>query len=162
MFSMNIGTLLSYLLIVWLTNLLTLLSFEDPDWASYTLGIFVCLNCSGTHRNLPSISRIKSIRLDFWDDELVQVKMRLSAKRLNDKILIIACYSFHSHCFTFQNLVVTLSHEWMWTLTPLCFLSMHLRMRSSWRPMETVLLKTSMRNVSLSFIISPNQMIASE
>uniref|UniRef100_A0A8C1Y8Y0 ArfGAP with dual PH domains 2 n=1 Tax=Cyprinus carpio TaxID=7962 RepID=A0A8C1Y8Y0_CYPCA len=44
----------------------------DPDWASYTLGIFVCLNCSGTHRNLSTISRIKSIRLDFWDDELVQ------------------------------------------------------------------------------------------
>lgn len=148
MFSMNIGNLLSYSLIVWLTNLITLLSFEDPDWASYTLGIFVCLNCSGTHRNLPSISRIKSIRLDFWDDELVQVKMRLSTKRLND-ILIITCY-------------VTLSHEWLWTLTPLCFLSMHLRMRSSWRPMETVLPKTSMRNVSLSFIISPNQMIASE
>lgn len=49
------------------------LTLEDPDWASYTLGIFVCLNCSGTHRNLPSISRIKSIRLDFWDDELVHV-----------------------------------------------------------------------------------------
>uniref|UniRef100_A0A8C2FFC0 ArfGAP with dual PH domains 2 n=1 Tax=Cyprinus carpio TaxID=7962 RepID=A0A8C2FFC0_CYPCA len=45
----------------------------DPDWASCTLGIFVCLNCSGTHRNLPSVSRIKSIRLDFWDDELVQL-----------------------------------------------------------------------------------------
>lgn len=50
-----------------------LLLCEDPDWASCTLGIFVCLNCSGTHRNLPSVSRIKSIRLDFWDDELVQV-----------------------------------------------------------------------------------------
>ncbi|XP_051570929.1 arf-GAP with dual PH domain-containing protein 2-like isoform X2 [Myxocyprinus asiaticus] len=44
----------------------------EPDWASCTLGIFVCLNCSGTHRNLPTISRIKSIRLDFWDDEVVQ------------------------------------------------------------------------------------------
>ncbi|XP_076121187.1 arf-GAP with dual PH domain-containing protein 2 [Alosa pseudoharengus] len=44
----------------------------DPDWASYKLGVFVCLNCSGTHRNLPTVSRIKSIRLDFWDDELVQ------------------------------------------------------------------------------------------
>ncbi|XP_030646445.1 arf-GAP with dual PH domain-containing protein 2 [Chanos chanos] len=44
----------------------------EPDWASYKLGVFVCLNCSGTHRNLPSISRVKSIRLDFWDDELVQ------------------------------------------------------------------------------------------
>lgn len=45
----------------------------DPDWASFKLGIFVCLNCSGTHRNLPAISRIKSIRLDNWDDDLVEV-----------------------------------------------------------------------------------------
>nr|XP_033818152.1 arf-GAP with dual PH domain-containing protein 2 isoform X2 [Geotrypetes seraphini] len=44
----------------------------DPDWASYKLGIFVCLNCSGIHRNLPEISKIKSIRLDFWDDDLVK------------------------------------------------------------------------------------------
>lgn len=54
-------------------NLILFMFTADPDWASYTLGIFVCLNCSGTHRNLSSISRIKSIRLDFWDDELVQV-----------------------------------------------------------------------------------------
>ncbi|KAI9545738.1 Arf-GAP with dual PH domain-containing protein 2 [Dissostichus eleginoides] len=44
----------------------------DPDWASYTLGIFVCLNCSGIHRNLPAVSRMKSIRLDHWDDSLVE------------------------------------------------------------------------------------------
>ncbi|KAG2460718.1 ADAP2 protein, partial [Polypterus senegalus] len=44
----------------------------DPDWASYRLGIFICLNCSGTHRNLPEVSRVKSIRLDFWDDDLVE------------------------------------------------------------------------------------------
>ncbi|XP_035262270.1 arf-GAP with dual PH domain-containing protein 2-like [Anguilla anguilla] len=44
----------------------------EPDWASYKLGIFVCLNCSGTHRNLPAISRIKSIRLDYWDDDVVE------------------------------------------------------------------------------------------
>ncbi|XP_071246432.1 arf-GAP with dual PH domain-containing protein 2-like [Salvelinus alpinus] len=44
----------------------------EPDWASYKLGVFVCVNCSGTHRDLPAISRIKSIRLDFWDDSLVE------------------------------------------------------------------------------------------
>ncbi|XP_056264828.1 arf-GAP with dual PH domain-containing protein 2-like [Pseudoliparis swirei] len=44
----------------------------EPDWASYTIGIFVCLNCSGIHRNLSDISKVKSIRLDFWDDSLVQ------------------------------------------------------------------------------------------
>ncbi|XP_066560314.1 arf-GAP with dual PH domain-containing protein 2 [Amia ocellicauda] len=45
---------------------------RDPDWASYKLGVFICLNCSGTHRNLPEVSRVKSIRLDFWDDSLVK------------------------------------------------------------------------------------------
>ncbi|XP_010742771.1 arf-GAP with dual PH domain-containing protein 2 [Larimichthys crocea] len=44
----------------------------DPDWASYTLGVFVCLNCSGMHRNLPAVSRVKSIRLDRWEDSLVE------------------------------------------------------------------------------------------
>ncbi|XP_033894636.1 arf-GAP with dual PH domain-containing protein 2-like [Acipenser ruthenus] len=44
----------------------------DPDWASYKLGVFICLNCSGIHRNLTEISRVKSIRLDFWDDDLVE------------------------------------------------------------------------------------------
>uniref|UniRef100_A0A1A7WJR0 ArfGAP with dual PH domains 2 n=2 Tax=Iconisemion striatum TaxID=60296 RepID=A0A1A7WJR0_9TELE len=42
----------------------------EPDWACYKLGVFVCLNCSGIHRNLSS--RVKSIRLDFWEDELVE------------------------------------------------------------------------------------------
>lgn len=42
----------------------------DPQWASYKLGVFVCLNCSGIHRNLSS--RVKSIKLDFWQDELVE------------------------------------------------------------------------------------------
>lgn len=45
----------------------------DPDWASYKLGIFVCLHCSGVHRNFPDISKVKSVRLDFWDDSLVEV-----------------------------------------------------------------------------------------
>ncbi|XP_005948002.1 arf-GAP with dual PH domain-containing protein 2 [Haplochromis burtoni] len=42
----------------------------EPDWASYKLGIFVCLNCSGIHRSLSS--HVKSIRLDFWEDKLVE------------------------------------------------------------------------------------------
>ncbi|KAJ8783903.1 hypothetical protein J1605_008946 [Eschrichtius robustus] len=44
----------------------------DPDWASYKLGIFICLNCSGVHRNFPDISKVKSVRLDFWDDSIVE------------------------------------------------------------------------------------------
>ncbi|XP_006891126.1 PREDICTED: arf-GAP with dual PH domain-containing protein 2-like [Elephantulus edwardii] len=44
----------------------------DPDWASYKLGIFICLNCSGVHRNFPDITKVKSLRLDFWDDSVVE------------------------------------------------------------------------------------------
>ncbi|XP_075999411.1 arf-GAP with dual PH domain-containing protein 1-like [Genypterus blacodes] len=38
----------------------------DPEWASYTLGVFVCQSCSGLHRNIPQISKVKSILLDAW------------------------------------------------------------------------------------------------
>lgn len=39
-----------------------------PEWASYTIGVFLCVTCAGIHRCLGShISRIKSIRMDNWD-----------------------------------------------------------------------------------------------
>ncbi|KAK7940269.1 hypothetical protein WMY93_003595 [Mugilogobius chulae] len=42
----------------------------EPDWASCKLGVFLCLNCSGIHRNLSG--KVKSIKLDFWEDKLVE------------------------------------------------------------------------------------------
>jgi len=47
---------------------------SDPDWASSTLGVFICLSCSGIHRNIPSISKVKSLKMDHWDDAQVQVR----------------------------------------------------------------------------------------
>ncbi|XP_060101468.1 arf-GAP with dual PH domain-containing protein 1-like isoform X2 [Heteronotia binoei] len=44
----------------------------DPDWASYTLGVFICLDCSRIHCNIPSVSKVKSLRMDRWDDAQVQ------------------------------------------------------------------------------------------
>ncbi|XP_027547301.1 arf-GAP with dual PH domain-containing protein 2 isoform X3 [Neopelma chrysocephalum] len=43
-----------------------------PEWASYKLGILVCVNCSGIHRNLPGITRVKSLVLDFWENDLIE------------------------------------------------------------------------------------------
>ncbi|XP_073330478.1 arf-GAP with dual PH domain-containing protein 1-like [Pagrus major] len=60
----------------------------DPDWASYTLGVFVCLNCSGMHRNLPAVSKVKSIRLDRWEDSLVEFMQKMgnsAAKAIYEK-----------------------------------------------------------------------------
>uniref|UniRef100_F7HLF3 ArfGAP with dual PH domains 1 n=1 Tax=Macaca mulatta TaxID=9544 RepID=F7HLF3_MACMU len=47
-------------------------SVGDPDWASYTLGVFICLSCSGIHRNIPQVSKVKSVRLDAWDEAQVE------------------------------------------------------------------------------------------
>lgn len=39
----------------------------SPDWASLNLGILMCIECSGIHRNLGShISKVRSIVLDDW------------------------------------------------------------------------------------------------
>ncbi|KAF7647692.1 hypothetical protein LDENG_00168260 [Lucifuga dentata] len=67
----------------------------DPDWASYTLGIFVCVNCSGIHRNLPAVSKVKSIRLDFWDDSLVEFmreRGNCAAKAIFEKCVPVFFY----------------------------------------------------------------------
>ncbi|KAJ3600650.1 hypothetical protein NHX12_031628 [Muraenolepis orangiensis] len=44
----------------------------DPTWASYTLGIFICQSCSGLHRNITHISKVKSVLLDPWSDSEVE------------------------------------------------------------------------------------------
>lgn len=44
----------------------------DPEWASYTLGIFVCQSCSGLHRNIAQISKVKSVLLDPWRSSEVE------------------------------------------------------------------------------------------
>lgn len=51
-----------------------LVSLPGPRWASWNLGIFVCIRCAGIHRNLGvHISKVKSVNLDQWTQEQVQV-----------------------------------------------------------------------------------------
>lgn len=47
-----------------------------PRWASWNLGIFICIRCAGIHRNLGvHISKVKSVNLDQWTQEQVQVHL---------------------------------------------------------------------------------------
>uniref|UniRef100_A0A8C6KUI7 ArfGAP with dual PH domains 1 n=1 Tax=Nothobranchius furzeri TaxID=105023 RepID=A0A8C6KUI7_NOTFU len=44
----------------------------DPEWASYTLGVFLCHSCSGLHRNIAQISKVKSLLLDPWSSSEIE------------------------------------------------------------------------------------------
>lgn len=52
---------------------MSLCCVAGPEWASYTLGVFVCHSCSGLHRNIAQISKVKSILLDPWSSSEVEV-----------------------------------------------------------------------------------------
>ena len=47
---------------------------SNPGWASWNLGIFVCMRCASLHRKLGThISKVKSLSMDTWNAEQVQV-----------------------------------------------------------------------------------------
>ncbi|RCN42885.1 putative GTP-ase activating protein [Ancylostoma caninum] len=50
---------------------------KQPRWASWNIGVFICIKCAGIHRNMGvHISKVKSVNLDSWTAEQVQ-SMRL-------------------------------------------------------------------------------------
>ncbi|CAL4063551.1 unnamed protein product, partial [Meganyctiphanes norvegica] len=51
---------------------------SNPEWASINLGILMCIECSGIHRNLGShISKVRSLDLDEWLPGPLSVMMAL-------------------------------------------------------------------------------------
>lgn len=55
---------------------------KGPRWASWNLGIFLCIRCAGIHRNLGvHISKVKSVNLDAWTPEHVAYVQRMGNSR---------------------------------------------------------------------------------
>ncbi|KAK5782345.1 hypothetical protein RI543_000281 [Arxiozyma heterogenica] len=58
---------------------------QHPRWASWSLGVFICIRCAGIHRSLGThISKVKSVDLDSWVTEnLSQFFINGSNERVN-------------------------------------------------------------------------------
>ncbi|XP_041803929.1 stromal membrane-associated protein 1 [Chelmon rostratus] len=55
---------------------------KGPRWASWNLGVFMCIRCAGIHRNLGvHISRVKSVNLDQWTPEQIQSMVDMGNNR---------------------------------------------------------------------------------
>lgn len=58
----------------------------DPDWASLNLGILLCIECSGVHRNLGvHLSKVRSLTLDVavWQPHVLQLFSQLGNAEAN-------------------------------------------------------------------------------
>ncbi|PWO00411.1 ArfGap-domain-containing protein [Tilletiopsis washingtonensis] len=57
---------------------------NDPRWASWNLGCFLCIRCSGIHRSMGThISKVKSIDLDIWTPEQMASVQKWGNRRAN-------------------------------------------------------------------------------
>lgn len=47
---------------------------HNPEWASVSFGVFLCIECGGHHRNMGThISRIRSCKMDSWTERQLQI-----------------------------------------------------------------------------------------
>ncbi|KAF9144221.1 hypothetical protein BG015_000183 [Linnemannia schmuckeri] len=57
---------------------------KDPRWASFNLGCFMCIRCSGVHRSMGThISKVKSVDLDSWTVEQVENMIKWGNEKAN-------------------------------------------------------------------------------
>ncbi|KAJ1506446.1 hypothetical protein HMI54_005075, partial [Coelomomyces lativittatus] len=46
---------------------------RGPKWASWNIGVFLCIRCGGVHRKLGThLSKVKAITLDKWTPQQLE------------------------------------------------------------------------------------------
>ncbi|KAF3058006.1 UBA domain-containing protein 3 [Daldinia childiae] len=51
---------------------------RNPSWASWNLGVFLCMRCAAIHRKLGThISKVKSLSMDSWSNDQVESMKRV-------------------------------------------------------------------------------------
>ncbi|KAL2166738.1 hypothetical protein VTG60DRAFT_2255 [Thermothelomyces hinnuleus] len=59
---------------------------RNPGWASWSLGIFLCMRCASIHRKLGThVSKVKSLSMDSWTNEQVD-NMRKVGNVVSNKL----------------------------------------------------------------------------
>lgn len=57
-----------------------------PRWASWSLGIFICVTCAAVHRKMGThVSKVKSLSLDTWTREQVERMREVGNVKSNQK-----------------------------------------------------------------------------
>ena len=57
---------------------------KNPGWASWNLGIFLCMRCAGLHRKLGvHVSKVKSLSMDSWSAEQVETMKKVGNVKSN-------------------------------------------------------------------------------
>lgn len=60
---------------------------NKPDWASINIGVFLCVKCSGIHRNLGThISQVRSVDLDDWQPQWLHTMQGAGNRRVNEEL----------------------------------------------------------------------------
>jgi len=58
---------------------------RNPQWASISIGVFLCIECSGIHRGLGvSVSKVRSVVLDLWEPDWIKRMLAVGNRRANE------------------------------------------------------------------------------
>ena len=65
----------------------------EVEWTSYNIGIFICESCASIHRSLGAhISKVKSIKLDLWEEDQVKASEQIIIHvLLNFRVCDVQC-----------------------------------------------------------------------